>query len=218
MIFKTSIFNGNDKVISGKKRLVVLASGEGTNFGALLDAQDQYQGEIVALVVDRECNAVKRAESKGIPVIKVLAKDCKDKGEFNKKLLQELENLNGHYYLLAGFMRILPPEIVRRFPKRLINIHPSLLPAFPGVDGIKKAYEYGVKYTGCTVHFVDEGVDTGPIIAQRVVAIEEGDTLETLKEKIQQLEHQLYVEVVKLLCSKKVVVNGRKVEFIKEDC
>ncbi|SES96469.1 phosphoribosylglycinamide formyltransferase [Anaerobranca gottschalkii] len=196
-----------------RKRLVVLASGEGTNFQALIDAKGQYPGEITALVVDRECNAVKRAERHGIPVVKVLAKDCKDKREFNTRLLQELEKLRADYYLLAGFMRILPPEIVHRFPKRIVNIHPSLLPAFPGVDGVKDAYLYGVKYTGCTVHFVDEGVDTGPIIGQRVVEIVDGETLESLREKIHQKEHQLYVEVVKNLCSKRVVVNGRKVEF-----
>lgn len=195
------------------KKLVVLASGSGSNFQAMLDNEGMYKGKIIALIVDRKCNATIRAQKYGIPVIEVLKKECNSPREFNARLLKTLTELDADYYLLAGFMSILSKEIVNRFTNRIINIHPSLLPAFPGVDAIKQALEYGVKVTGCTIHFVDEGMDTGPIIAQKSVDIEPYKDFQSLTLKIHELEHGLYLKVIQLLCQDLIEVKGRKVEI-----
>lgn len=193
------------------KNLVVLASGEGSNFQAILDNLEHINGKIVALIVDRECNAVKRAEDKGIPVVRIIRKECGNKQEFHRKLLEAMIQSKGDYFILAGFMSILSPEIVNEFENRIVNIHPSLLPAFPGVNSIKQAFDYGVKYTGCTVHFVDSGVDTGPIIDQKVVPVLCGFNLQRLAEEIHKAEHDIYPKVIKEMCSEGFVVEDGKV-------
>ena len=193
------------------KRLVVFASGEGSNFQAILDKSHEINGEIMALVVDRECNAIKRAEKNNIPVIRVIRKNCKDKHEFNNKLLDALLKLKADYVILAGFMSILGNEIIESFPNKIVNIHPSLLPAFPGINSILKAYQYGVKCTGCTVHFVDNGVDTGPIILQKAVPILDSYDLQQLTKDVHRVEHEIYPLVIRLLCSGGIKVEERKV-------
>lgn len=198
------------------KKLVVLASGSGSNFQAMLDNRDMYKGEIIALIVDRECNAISRAQINGIPVIKIIRKECKGRQEFKHRLLEALVSLKADYYLLAGFMSILPEEIVVKFRNKIINIHPSLLPAFPGVDAITQALDYGVKLTGCTIHFVDEGMDTGPIIAQKAVEIANYKDIQELTLKIHEIEHELYLKVIKHLCEEAILVKGRKVEIISQ--
>ena len=195
------------------KRLVVLASVSGSNFQAMLDNMNSYNGEVVALIVDRKCNAIKRAQANNIPVIEIIRNQCKDKGEFDKRLLETIKSLNADYYLLAGFMSILSKEIVKGFPNKIINIHPSLLPSFPGVNAISQAVDYGVKITGCTIHFVDEGMDTGPIIAQNSLEIGSFKDIEEITQKIHEIEHRLYIEVIKLLCEDSIIVVGRMVEI-----
>ena len=141
--------------------------------------------------------ALKRAERLGIPSKILDYKSFDNRDEYNRALLKFLKSVDFDLIVLAGYMRILPPFIVREFWRKIINIHPSLLPAFPGVHAIEKAFKYGVKVTGVTVHYVDEGVDTGPIIMQECVKIEDDDTLETLEEKIHKVEHEIYIKAIK---------------------
>lgn len=195
------------------KKLVVLASGSGSNFQAMIDNKGLYQGEIAALIVDRKCNAIKRAQANGISVIEIIRKGYTDRQEFHNRLLEALVSLEADYYLLAGFMSILPKEIVKRFPNKIINIHPSLLPAFPGVDAITQALNYGVKVTGCTIHFVDEGMDTGPIIAQKSLEIGNYKNIQEVTQDIHEMEHELYLKVIQLLCKDAVKIKGREVQI-----
>ena len=138
--------------------------------------------------------------------------------EYDQKILHVL-NKHGmtsknSLICLAGFMRILSPEFIKKFKNRILNIHPAILPAFPGLDAQKQAIESGVRYSGCTVHFVDEGVDTGPILVQETVKIRNGDTVETLSKRILTKEHKAYVKAVKLIAEKKISVIGRNVKFL----
>ncbi|QNO15252.1 phosphoribosylglycinamide formyltransferase [Alkalicella caledoniensis] len=197
------------------KKIVVFASGEGSNFQVILDNMHSINGKIVALIVDRECKAVKRAELNNIPVVRIIKKQCNDRNEFDRQILKAMAYSEADYFVLAGFMSILSKEVVKKFPNRIINIHPSLLPAFPGVNSVQKALEYGVKYTGCTVHFVDDGVDTGPIIAQRIVPIIEGYTVRHLTEQVHVVEHDIFPIVVKLLCLDRIKVEGRRVKLLQ---
>jgi phosphoribosylglycinamide formyltransferase-1 len=130
--------------------------------------------------------------------------------------MEYLETLSIDLIVLAGFMIVLSENIIRRYQNRIINIHPALLPSFPGVEAQRRAYEYGVKYSGCTVHFIDEGVDTGPVIDQRVVPVHDDDDAHSLAERILEQEHILFPEVVRLFCDDRLVVHGRKV-FIRQD-
>ncbi len=183
-----------------ESRIVVLASGNGSNFEAIVKHIREQKLPIVveALITDNPgAYAIERAKRLGIPVKVLPFKSFKNREEFNQSLLELLKSINPDLIVLAGFMKILPPKIVRAFWRKIVNIHPSLLPAFPGLNAIEKAFKYGVKVTGVTVHFVDEGVDTGPIIMQECVKIEENDTLETLEEKIHAVEHRIYIEAIK---------------------
>ena len=180
------------------KRFVVLVSGRGSNFKAILDEiqKGNIQGEIVAVISDNHhAKALDIARDAGIEAIFGNAKS----EEYPQWLLGTVQSYEPDYVLLAGYMRIVPPEFVSAFPQRIINIHPALLPSFPGLHWQRQALEYGVKISGCTVHYVDEGMDTGKIIAQRAVPVLEGDTEETLSARILKEEHQLYPAVVKML-------------------
>ncbi|WP_350343283.1 phosphoribosylglycinamide formyltransferase [Proteinivorax tanatarense] len=194
------------------KKLVVMASGRGSNFATILDyiAKGEINGKVTALIVDKACGAEKIARENNIPVFKL-----KDK-EFSQELIEILNKVSPHYILLAGFMRILKKEVVDCYKNKIINIHPSLLPAFPGLNAIHQALDYGVKVTGCTVHFVDNKLDHGPIIAQEAVTIAESDCVKSLLVKIQQKEHKLYPQVVKLLCKDKITIKNRTV-YVKEE-
>lgn len=183
------------------KRLVVLASGRGSNFKAILDHVEagDINGEIVAVISDNhDAKALETARDHEIEAIYGNAKS----DEYTNWLIGTVKTYAPDYILLAGYMRIVPPEFVAAFEGKIINIHPALLPSFKGLHGQRQALEYGVKIAGCTVHYVDEGMDTGKIIAQRAVEVKDDDTEETLSARILEQEHQLYPAVVKMLCER----------------
>lgn len=199
-------------------RIAVLASGRGTNLQALIEAQnaDRLGGEIVLVVSDNpQAKALERASRHGIPTRVIEPTGYATREGFDRALVETLQAHRVELVVLAGYMRLLSPVVLQAYPQRVINIHPSLLPSFPGLNAQEQAWKYGVKYTGCTVHFVDEGMDTGPIIAQRVVAVNPEDTADDLAAKILQEEHRLYPQVVRWLAEGRVVLQGRRV-LIKE--
>ena len=181
-------------------KIAVFASGSGSNFAAIMKSirQGHLQGvEVGLLVCDRPGAYVEeRANAESVPVLSIRPKDFKDKADYEQAILEQLHEKKIDFIVLAGYMRLIGSTMLHAFEGRMINLHPSLLPAFQGKDAIGQALAYGVKVTGVTVHFVDEGMDTGPIIAQRVVWIEENETRETLTAKIQEQEHLLLSEVI----------------------
>jgi len=195
-------------------RLAVLVSGRGSNLQALIDAIDtgSLDAEIVIVISDRPgALGLSRAEKAGIPV-QVVAWEGEGRREaYFEKIASILRAANVDLVILAGFMRLLSANLVRAFPQQIINIHPSLLPAFPGLRAQRQALEYGVKVAGCTVHFVDEGLDSGPIIVQKAVPIYDHDTEETLSERILTKEHEALPEAVALVLSKQWQIRGRRV-------
>lgn len=198
--------------------IVVLVSGRGTNLQALIDAtQSGYIPGRISLVISDTpgAYALVRAQKASIPTVVLDYHSFSEKKEYESKLLEILEKEHPVVICLAGYMRIIGKMILTRFPQQILNIHPSLLPAFPGLDAQKQALEYGVKISGCTVHFVNEGMDTGPIILQAAVAVKDFDTVETLSESILQYEHKIYPEAVKLFLEQKLQIIGRTVK-IKE--
>ncbi len=202
-----------------KKRIVVLVSGRGTNLQALIEASQSgfIPGEISLVVSDNpQAYALRRAEEAKIPTFVLDYQSFPNKRAYEAALMEVLERENPELICLAGYMRIVGKEIVARFRHRIMNIHPSLLPAFPGLEAQRQAVEYGVKVSGCTVHFVDEGMDTGPIILQATCPVFEEDTPETLAERILEYEHQIYPRAVKLFLEGKLEVRGRKVFVRKE--
>jgi len=196
--------------------IAVFASGRGTNFSAIARAvkKGKIKANLSLLVCDNPKAAViDKAKRAGIKVALVEREDFGSKKDFEAKIIQHLEENKIDLIALAGFMRILSPELVRKYKGRILNIHPALLPTFKGEEGIKDTFDYGVKVTGVTVHFVDEEMDHGPIILQRQVAIEEDDTLESLETKIHKVEHKLYPEAIKLFVEGRLTVEGRKVRI-----
>lgn len=184
------------------KKLAVFASGSGTNFQAIVDAVKNggLKAEISLLVCDKPgAYAIERAKNEGIPQFVFRAKDFAGKAEYEEAIIKELEAKEVDYIVLAGYMRLIGTTLLKKFEGRIVNIHPSLLPAFPGKDAIGQAFHAGVKVSGVTVHYVDEGMDTGPIIAQKAVEITEGETRESLEEKIHKMEHELYPAVLQKL-------------------
>lgn len=187
------------------KRLVVLASGSGTNLQALLDAED-LGGDIVAVVSDRSAaRALDRARQHRVPACAVAL--GRDRAAWERELVAAVAGYAPDLVVLAGFMRILSADFVERWP--VVNIHPSLLPAFPGAHAVDDALRWGVKVTGVTVHFVDEQVDHGPIIAQEALAVAPEDTPATLHGRIQQIEHRLLPEVVRAWCADRIRTAAR---------
>ncbi|MFI6108215.1 phosphoribosylglycinamide formyltransferase [Streptomyces sp. NPDC051310] len=200
-------------------RLVVLVSGSGTNLQALLDAIGDdpraYGAEVVAVGADRDGIAgLERAERAGIPTFVRRVKDYATRDEWDRALTEATAAYEPDLIVSAGFMKILGKEFLGRYGGRIVNTHPALLPSFPGAHGVRDALAHGVKVTGCTVHFVDDGVDTGPIIAQGVVEVVEEDTEEgeaALHERIKEVERTLLVEVVGRLARHGYRIEGRKV-------
>lgn len=189
----------------------MLASGSGTNLQALID-DPVVRPHLRIVVSDRPgCGALDRARRAGVDTSVTLWSDHPDRVAFSSHLADLIEEAGAKGVVLAGFMRILSAGFVDRFPGRIVNIHPSLLPAFPGASAVESALRHGVKVTGVTVHFVEEEVDAGPIIAQRPVEVLPDDTVETLHARIQFEEHRLYPEVVRALISGTITVEGRKV-------
>ncbi|AIF42454.1 phosphoribosylglycinamide formyltransferase [Virgibacillus sp. SK37] len=182
-----------------KVKAAVFASGTGSNFQALLET-DGLECEIVLLVSDRPHAAViDKASAYKIPVFAFNPKSFSSKAAFEKRIVECLQKAGVSWIFLAGYMRLVGPTLLEAFHNKIINIHPSLLPEFPGKDAIGQAYQSGVGETGVTIHYVDEGMDTGPIIAQESIKISNEDTERSLKEKIQQVEHQLYPKVINQL-------------------
>ena len=194
-----------------KMRVAVFASGSGTNLQAIIDAEIQTIQIVLVFTNNPEAYAIERAKNHNIPVEVIDHKNYKTREEYEKHIIKTLEPYNLGLIVLAGFMRILSPVFVRAYKDKIINIHPALLPSFPGINSAKQALEYGVKYTGVTVHFVDEGVDTGPIILQSIVEIEDGDTEDTLLQKIHEVEHLIYPKAIELVSSGEIEVIGRRV-------
>ncbi|MEW6102137.1 MAG: phosphoribosylglycinamide formyltransferase [Candidatus Omnitrophota bacterium] len=193
--------------------IAVFASGNGTNFQAIVDAvkNGEIKAKLALLVCDNpDAFAIKRAKTAGVKVALVRREDFAGKKEFEAEIIRHLEENKIGLVVLAGFMRILSPEFVKKYYGRILNIHPSLLPSFKGEHGIKDAFEYGVKVTGVTVHFVDEKMDHGPIILQEGVRIEEADTAESLEEKIHSVEHKIYPQAIKFFVEGRLKIEGRK--------
>jgi phosphoribosylglycinamide formyltransferase-1 len=196
------------------KHIGILLSGRGSNFEALADsvAAGRIPGARIALVVSNRDDApgLQRAAARGIPS-RVIPSKGLEREAYDRQVAAALEEAQIDLVCLAGFMRLLSPYFVQRFKGRILNIHPSLLPAFPGLEAQRQALEHGAKFSGCTVHFVDEYLDAGPIVAQAVVPIEPGDTPETLSARILVEEHRIYTEAVRLVLSGQFRVEGRRV-------
>ncbi len=197
-----------------KRKIGVLASGRGSNLQAIMDniANGTLDLEIAVVVSDKpDAKALERAQNANIPTVVVDRKACSDKIDFETKIDSALKEHNAEVVVLAGFMRLLSGFFVEKWQHKIINIHPALLPSFPGLDAQGQAIEYGVKFSGCTVHFVDEGTDSGPIILQKVVPVFDNDTEETLSARILEEEHKAMSEALKLWSLDKLGVEGRKV-------
>ncbi|MFK0157535.1 phosphoribosylglycinamide formyltransferase [Streptomyces sp. NPDC090493] len=199
------------------KRLVVLVSGSGTNLQALLDAiaergAEAYGAEVVAVGADRVgIEGLARAERAGIPTFVTRVKDFATREEWDRALAAAVAAHEPDLVVSAGFMKIVGKEFLARFGGRTVNTHPALLPSFPGAHGVRDALAYGARVTGCTVHFVDDGVDTGPIIAQGVVEVRDEDDESALHERIKDVERRLLVEVVGRIARNGYRIEGRKV-------
>jgi len=195
------------------KKLGILLSGRGSNFEAI--ARNVQAGKVpaeIAVVISNkeEAPGLAKAREMGLATRFIPSKG-KEREAFDREVVAVLREFQVDVVCLAGFMRILSPYFIREFPRRILNIHPALLPAFGGMEAQKQALEYGVKFSGCTVHIVDEGVDTGPIVCQAVVPVLDDDTAETLAARILKEEHRIYSEAVCLLVEDKVRFEGRRV-------
>ncbi|MEV6767564.1 phosphoribosylglycinamide formyltransferase [Nocardia sp. NPDC051030] len=192
--------------------IVVLASGTGSLLRSLLEATRQpgYPAQVIALGVDRECAATRHAEAFDISTFEVALGDFASRAEWDVALTEMVDMFQPDFVVSAGFMKILGPAFMDRFRGRIINTHPALLPAFPGAHGVRDALAYGVKVTGSTVHLVDSGVDTGPILAQEAVAVLPEDDEDSLHERIKVVERRLLAEVVAAVAERGIVSDGRK--------
>lgn len=194
-------------------RIGVLLSGRGSNFEALADsiAAGRIPGAEIALVISNREGApgIARAAERAVPS-KVIPSKGMAREDYDRVVVEELRKARVDLVCLAGFMRLLSPYFVAAFPQRILNIHPSLLPSFPGLEAQRQALEYGVKFSGCTVHLVDENLDAGPIVAQAIVPVRDEDTEETLAARILAEEHRIYTEAVRLVLSGEFRVEGRR--------
>jgi formyltetrahydrofolate-dependent phosphoribosylglycinamide formyltransferase len=197
-----------------RTRLVVLISGSGTLLQALLDASadPHYPAEVVGVLADSaDATGLARARDAGVPAIPVAIAAYPDRAGWDRALRDTLESFEPDWVVSAGFMRILGSDVLSTFPMRVVNTHPALLPSFPGAHAVRDALAHGVRVTGSTIHLVDEGVDTGPIIAQRAVPVDDDDDEATLHERIKVVERELLVDVVRRLATHNVHISGRKV-------
>jgi phosphoribosylglycinamide formyltransferase-1 len=196
-------------------RVAVLASGSGTNLQALLD-HPVVGPHVVLVLSDRgEAPALERARAKGVEALFVDPKAFPDRPSFDRALLGALRERDVGFVVLAGFMRIVGPELVRAYAGRMLNLHPALLPSFPGAHGIRDALAWGVKVTGVTVHLVDEEVDHGPIVAQEAVSVLPEDDEATLATRIHEVEHRIYPEAVRALIEGRLEMRGRTVRVLE---
>jgi phosphoribosylglycinamide formyltransferase-1 len=198
------------------KRIAVIASGRGSNFQAVIDAvkAGAVPATCVALITDNpKAYAIKRAEQAQVPVIIVDYAAYSSRQEYELALLRAMQRVNPDLFVLAGYMRIVGKEIVQAFSGRMINIHPALLPSFTGLHAQRQAVAYGVKVSGCTVHFVDESLDGGPVIVQQAVPVMEGDDEDTLAERTLAHEHECLPYAIRLFCEDRLVIDGRIVRI-----
>jgi phosphoribosylglycinamide formyltransferase-1 len=197
-------------------KIGILISGRGSNMVAIVEAVQSGQipdSEVVVVLSDKKsAQGLERAKERGIETI-VVARNGRAREEHDAEIVAELKNRNVELVCLAGYMRLLSSDFVRAFPDKIVNIHPSLLPAFPGLDAQRQAIEYGVKISGCTVHFVDDDLDHGAIILQKTVEVEDEDTPETLSARLLEYEHALYVEALKRIAGGNYEIEGRRVRF-----
>ena len=195
-------------------KLAVLVSGRGSNLQAIIDSINREELDAhLSIVISntKDAMALKRAEKHGIKTIFIDPSTYLNSKEYDKALVLKLKEFSIDLICLAGYMRILGEEVIQTFEKKIINIHPSLLPAFPGLNAQKQAINHGVKFSGCTVHFVDSGVDNGPIILQTVVPVYDNDDEKSLSKRILEQEHYLYPKAIKMIQEKKIRLNGRTV-------
>ncbi len=204
--------------MSARKKIGVLISGRGSNMMSILDASERgdINGDIVVVISNKaDAEGLKNAAARGVEALFVSHRDFADRESFDRAVVDKLEKREVELVCLAGFMRLLSPWFVSRFHNRIMNIHPALLPSFPGLHGQKQAVDYGVKISGATVHFVDEKLDHGPIIIQRAVDVLDDDTEESLSARILEIEHRIYPEAVRLFCDDRLRVEDRKI-FLKK--
>jgi len=200
--------------------MAVLASGRGTNFEALADSIDrrEVKGVIRVVISDKpDAPVLTKARKRGIPAVYINPSQFSSKELYEEEISRICQEYQVDLIVLAGYMRILGESFVNRFPFRIINIHPALLPSFPGLHAQRQALEYGVRFTGCTVHFVDAGVDTGPIILQQVVPVLPDDDEETLTQRILKEEHKLLPQAVQLLAEGRLKIVGRRVIILPKE-
>lgn len=196
--------------------LGVLISGSGTNLQAIIDACEsgELQARVAVVISNKEgAYGLERARAAGITAVHIDPAQYSDYRAYNHAIAASLEAHGVQLVVMAGYMRLLGNEVLRAFPQAVINLHPALLPAFPGASAIPDAFEWGVKITGVTVHFADEAFDRGPIICQEPVRVEQDDTLETLEAKIHEVEHRMIVEAIRLIITERVSIEGRTVHI-----
>jgi phosphoribosylglycinamide formyltransferase-1 len=197
-------------------KLGVLASGRGSNFQSIIDEIEagSLNASINLLITDNpDAYAIERAKKQSIKYLYLNPHDFKSKNDFYTRIAKELVKRDVDLVILAGFMRIVGKPLIEAFPNRIINIHPALLPAFPGLHSQKQAVDYGVRVSGCTVHFVDEGMDTGPIIIQAAVVVSPDDTEDTLSERILRLEHKIFPYAIRLYSEGRLYADGRTIKI-----
>lgn len=201
-------------------KLGILISGRGSNMTAIAEAVQSglIPDSTVAVVISdkKTAEGLSKAEERGIETL-VISKNNRSREEHDAEIIGELRRRNIELVCLAGYMRLLSKEFIRAFPNKIVNIHPSLLPAFKGLDAQKQAVEYGVKISGCTVHFVDEDLDHGAIILQKAVGVDETDTPESLRARILEQEHHLYIEALKRIVAGSCKIVGRRVIFAEDE-
>ncbi|HEX8248712.1 MAG TPA: phosphoribosylglycinamide formyltransferase [Pyrinomonadaceae bacterium] len=197
-------------------KIGILISGRGSNMVAIVEAVQSGRipdSEVTVVLSDKKsAQGLEKAKERGIETV-VVARNGRPREEHDAEIIGELKKRNVELVCLAGYMRLLSSDFVRAFPDRIVNIHPSLLPAFPGLDAQRQAIEYGVKVSGCTVHFVDDDLDHGAIILQKTVEIKDEDTAETLSARILEHEHALYVEALRRIAEGNYEIKGRRVSF-----
>lgn len=208
------MFNTRNK----KLKIGVLVSGNGSNLQAIIDRinEGKLSAKVEVVISDnKNAYALERAKHNSIPSYTVDYKSYPARQEAEADIIKILQQYRVELVVLAGFMKLVTKKFIDAFPGRIMNIHPALLPSFPGINVIKKAIEYGVKFTGCTVHFIDEGTDTGPIIIQAVVPVRDDDTEETLASRIHEKEHIIYPIAIQLFAEERLIIKGRRV-YVKD--
>jgi len=201
------------------KKISVMASGKGSNLQALIDSVEQgfIPADISLIVSDNPgAGALEKANKHGLESMVINPEEFASRKEMEKVLVSSLQERSVEMVVLAGFMRVLSPYFISAFPDKIINIHPSLLPAFPGVDAVQQALEYGAKVTGCTVHLVEEKVDSGPIIMQEAVPVLQEDSIVSLQQRIHAAEHRCYPRALELFCKDKIIFRGRRCYLYEE--